>query len=428
VAAAPTAAMETITTRLDDPEREAGERKLDWAREHMPILAALRERFETEQPLAGERVGMAMHVEAKTGVLVELLAAAGAEVTITGCNPLSTPDDVSAALDARPGITSYARHDVDDEEYYGALDAVARVEPTVTVDDGCDLVTLLHDEYPDLLDTVVGGCEETTTGVHRLRAMDDDGALRYPVFAVNDTPTKRLFDNVHGTGESVLANVAMTTNLTVAGKTVVVAGYGHCGRGVARKAEGWDAHVVVTEVDSRKALEAHMDGHEVLPMAEAAAEGDLFVTTTGNRDVIVDEHLDRMRDGAVLANAGHFDVEVDVDGLADRAVARREVRPGVEEFELSDGRRLHLLAEGRLVNLAGPLSMGHPVEVMDQSFGVQALCVRELVEGAYGAGVHDVPDAVDREVARVKLDAEGVEHDELTDAQAAYLDSWRHGT
>ncbi len=428
MAAAPTAAMETITTRLDDPEREAGERKLDWAREHMPILAALRERFETEQPLAGERVGMAMHVEAKTGVLVELLAAAGAEVTITGCNPLSTQDDVSAALDARPGISSYARHDVDDEEYYGALDAVARVEPTVTVDDGCDLVTLLHDEYPDLLDTVVGGCEETTTGVHRLRAMDDDGALRYPVFAVNDTPTKRLFDNVHGTGESVLANVAMTTNLTVAGKTVVVAGYGHCGRGVARKAEGWDAHVVVTEVDSRKALEAHMDGHEVLPMAEAAAEGDLFVTTTGNRDVIVDEHLDRMRDGAVLANAGHFDVEVDVDGLADRAVARREVRPGVEEFELSDGRRLHLLAEGRLVNLAGPLSMGHPVEVMDQSFGVQALCVRELVEGAYGAGVHDVPDAVDREVARVKLDAEGVEHDELTDAQAAYLDSWRHGT
>ena len=430
MAAALNRSMESITTRLDDAgeAREAGERKLDWAREHMPIVATLRERFEAERPLDGERVGMAMHVEAKTGVLVELLAAGGAEVAITGCNPLSTQDDVSAALDARPTITSYARNDVADDEYYGALDAVARFEPTVTVDDGCDLVTLIHDEYPDLLSTVVGGCEETTTGVHRLRAMDDDDALRYPVFAVNDTPTKRLFDNVHGTGESVLSNVAMTTNLTVAGKTVVVAGYGHCGRGVARKAEGWDAHVVVTEVDPRKALEAHMDGHEVLPMAEAAAEGDLFVTTTGNRDVIVDDHFDRMRDGAILANAGHFDVEVDVDELADRAVARREVRPGVEEFELADGRRLHLLAEGRLVNLAGPLSMGHPVEVMDQSFGVQALCVRELVEGAYEAGVHDVPDAVDREVARVKLDAEGVAHDELTATQRDYLDSWQHGT
>jgi adenosylhomocysteinase len=422
--------MDTITARLDDPAaaRESGDRKLDWAREHMPILAALRDRFEAERPLDGQRVGMAMHVEAKTGVLVELLAAGGATVAITGCNPLSTQDDVSAALDARARVDSYARHDVADDEYYGALDAVARFEPTVTVDDGCDLVTLVHDEYPDLVDSVVGGCEETTTGVHRLRAMADDGALRYPVFAVNDTPTKRLFDNVHGTGESVLANVAMTTNLVVAGKTVVVAGYGHCGRGVARKADGMDAHVVVTEVDPRKALEAHMDGHEVMPMREAAAEGDLFVTTTGNRDVVVDEHFDAMQDGAVLANAGHFDVEVDVDALDDRAVARREVRPGVEEFEMADGRRLHLLAEGRLVNLAGPLSMGHPVEVMDQSFGVQALCVRELVERSLDAGVHDVPDAVDREVARVKLAAEGVDHDDLTDRQREYMDSWQHGT
>ncbi|MFB6169145.1 MAG: adenosylhomocysteinase [Haloferacaceae archaeon] len=422
--------MDTITARLDDPEsaREAGDRKLDWAREHMPILAALRERFAAERPLDGERVGMAMHVEAKTGVLVELLAVAGAEVAITGCNPLSTQDDVSAALDANDRITSFARHDVDDEAYYGAMDAVARFEPTITVDDGCDLVTLVHDEYPDLIETIVGGCEETTTGVHRLRAMAEDGALRYPVFAVNDTPTKRLFDNVHGTGESVLTNVAMTTNLTIAGKTVVVAGYGHCGRGVARKAEGLDAHVVVTEVDPRKALEAHMDGHEVMPMAEAAAEGDLFVTTTGNRDVIVDEHFDVMSDGAILCNAGHFDVEVDVDALGDRAVARREVRPGVEEFELADGRRLHLLAEGRLVNLAGPLSMGHPAEVMDQSFAVQALCVTELAARDLDPGVHDVPDAVDREVARVKLDAEGVDHDSLTDRQEAYLGSWQHGT
>ena len=422
--------MDTITARLDDAAgaREAGDRKLDWARDHMPIAAALRERFEAEQPLSGERVGMAMHVEAKTGILVELIAAGGAEVALAGCNPLSTQDDVSAALDAQDGITSYAWHDVDDEEYYGAMDAVAQFEPTITVDDGCDLVTLLHDEYPDLADTVVGGCEETTTGVHRLRAMAADGALDYPVFAVNDTPMKRLFDNVHGTGESVLANVAMTTNLTVAGKTVVVAGYGHCGRGVARKADGMDAHVVVTEVDPRKALEAHMDGHEVLPMREAAAEGDLFVTTTGNRDVIVGEHFEAMTDGAVLCNAGHFDVEVDVDELEARATSRREVRPGVEEFEMPDGRRLHLLAEGRLVNLAGPLSMGHPVEVMDQSFGIQALCVRELAESDLEPGVHDVPDAVDREVARVKLEAEGIEHDALTDRQEEYLGSWQHGT
>ncbi len=422
--------MDTITPRLDDvaSAREAGNRKLDWARDHMPIAAALREQFEAEQPLAGERVGMAMHVEAKTGILVELVAAGGAEVAIAGCNPLSTQDDVSAALDAQDGITSYARHDVDDEEYYGAMDAVARFEPTITVDDGCDLVTLLHDEYPDIATTVVGGCEETTTGVHRLRAMAADGALDYPVFAVNDTPMKRLFDNVHGTGESVLANVAMTTNLTIAGKTVVVGGYGHCGRGVARKADGMDAHVVVTEVDPRKALEAHMDGHEVLPMREAAAEGDLFVTTTGNRDVIVGEHFDAMADGAVLCNAGHFDVEVDVDELEARAASSREVRPGVEEFEMPDGRRLHLLAEGRLVNLAGPLSMGHPVEVMDQSFGVQALCVRELVESDLEPGVHDVPDVVDRELARVKLEAEGIEHDALTDRQEEYLGSWQHGT
>ena len=422
----------TIAERLDEYEtaREAGARKLDWARQHMPILAALREEFAAAEPFAGERVGMAMHVEAKTAILAELFAAGGAEVAIAGCNPLSTQDDVSAALDAIAGVTSYAKHDVDDDAYYGAMAAVAEFEPTVTVDDGCDLVTLIHDEYPDLIDGVLGGCEETTTGVTRLRAMADDGALRYPVFAVNDTPMKTLFDNVHGTGESALANVEMATNLSIAGKTVVVAGYGYCGKGVARKAEGLDAQVVVTEVDPRKALEAHMEGHEVLPMAEAAAEGDLFVTTTGNRDVITREHFERMADGALLANAGHFDVEIDLDDLDDLAVARREVRDGIEEFELADGRRLNVLAEGRLVNLAGPLSMGHPVEVMDQSFGVQAVCARELVAnaGAYDAGVHAVPDALDREVAETKLDAEGVAHDSLTDAQREYMDSWQHGT
>jgi adenosylhomocysteinase len=396
----------------------------------MPILASLRATFREERPLAGERLGMAMHVEAKTAALVELLAAGGAEVALTGCNPLSTQDDVSAALDRTDGVVSYAKHDVDDDAYYAAIDAVLDAEPTITVDDGCDVVTRIHRERPELIDTVVGGCEETTTGVHRLRAMDEDGALEYPVFAVNDTPMKQLFDNVHGTGESALDNIAMTTNLALSGATVVVAGYGYCGRGVAKKAAGRNARVIVTEVDERRALEAHMEGYEVLPMNEAAAEGEVFVTTTGNRDVITAEHFERMDDGVVLANAGHFDVEVNLDQLSDLAVSTREVRPGITEYELPDGRRLNVLAEGRLVNLAGPLSMGHPAEVMDQSFGVQAVCVRELVENGrtYGPGVHDVPDELDREVASIKLEAEGIEIDELTDEQAEYLDSWQHGT
>jgi len=424
-----------ISERLEDPDtaRAEGRRKIEWVRQHMPILSAVRERFEAEQPLAGERVGMAMHVEAKTAALVEVLAAGGAEVAITGCNPLSTHDDVSAALDAVDGVTSYAERGVDDEAYYAAIEAVVGHEPTITVDDGGDMVFAIHEDYPELLDTIVGGCEETTTGVHRLRAMDEDGALEYPMFAVNDTPTKRLFDNVHGTGESALAAIAMTTNLSWAGKTVVVAGYGYCGKGVAKKASGQNADVVVTEVDPRRALEAHMEGYDVMPMAEAAAEGDVFVTTTfvtttGNRDVIVEEHFEVMEDGAVLANAGHFDVEIDVEGLAEMAVDSYEARDGVRAYELDDGRRLHVLAEGRLVNLAAPVALGHPVEVMDQSFGVQALCVEELLEGEYEPGVHDVPDAVDREVADIKLAAEGVGYDSLSDAQREYMDSWQHGT
>ncbi len=421
-----------ISEQLDDVEsaRTEGHRKMDWAREHMPILTAVGEEFEDDQPLDGQRIGMAMHVEAKTAVLVETLADGGAEVAVTGCNPLSTHDDVSAALDEHPNITSYAKRGVDDEEYYAAIEAVIDLEPTVTVDDGMDLVAAIHEDYPELIDSIVGGCEETTTGVHRLRAMDEDGALKYPVFAVNDTPMKRLFDNVHGTGESSLASIAMTTNLSWAGKTVVVAGYGYCGKGVAKKAAGQNANVVVTEVEPRRALEAHMEGYDVKPMAEAAEEGDVFLTTTGNRDVITREHFEKMDDGVLLANAGHFDVEVNLDQLSDLAVAEREAREGVREYEMSDGRRLNVIAEGRLVNLAAPVALGHPVEVMDQSFGVQAACVREMVENgeAYDAGVHDVPDDLDREIAEIKLDAEGVEFDELTDEQAEYMDSWQHGT
>jgi adenosylhomocysteinase len=425
-------ATSTISTQLDDPEsaRAEGRRKIDWALQHMPILDSLRDTFEADQPFAGERIGMAMHVEAKTAALVETLAAGGAAVAITGCNPLSTHDDVSAALDAHDAIDCYAKRGVDDEAYYGAIEAVIDHEPTVTVDDGADLIFRIHEEYPDLIGTIRGGCEETTTGVHRLRAMDSDDALEYPVFAVNDTPMKRLFDNVHGTGESSLASIAMTTNLSWAGKTVVVAGYGDCGRGVAKKASGQNADVVVVEVDERRALEAHMEGYDVRSMADAATEGDVFITTTGNRDVIVREHFEVMDDGALLANAGHFDVEIDLDALADLAVDQRDVRDGVRQYEMADGRRLNVLAEGRLVNLATPIALGHPVEVMDQSFGMQAVCVRELVDsdGEYGAGVHEVPDELDRTVAAIKLDAEGVEIDSLSAAQAEYMDSWQHGT
>jgi len=421
-----------ISERLDDLDeaRDSGRRKMDWAVQHMPICGALREQFEADQSFAGERIGMAMHVEAKTAVLAELLAIGGAEVAITGCNPLSTHDDVSAALDAVDGVTSYAERGVDDEEYYEAIEAVIGHKPTITVDDGMDLVAAIHEDYPELIDTIIGGAEETTTGVHRLRAMDEDGELDYPVFAVNDTPMKRLFDNVHGTGESSLASIAMTTNLSWAGKTVVVAGYGYCGKGVAQKAAGQNADVVVTEVEPRRALEAHMEGYDVKPMAEAAAEGDVFITTTGNRDVIVEEHFEAMQDGVLLANAGHFDVEVDLDALSDLAADTYESRDGVQTYEMADGRRLNVLAEGRLVNLATPIALGHPVEVMDQSFGIQAVCVRELVENGedYEAGVHAVPDRLDKEVAEIKLEAEGVDFDSLTDAQAEYMDSWQHGT
>lgn len=403
---------------------------MDWAREHMPILASLREDFEDSQPFAGEVIGMAMHVEAKTAVLAELLAEGGAEVAITGCNPLSTHDDVSAALDSHENVTSYAERGVDDDAYYAAMEAVIAHEPTITVDDGMDLIAAIHEDHPHLIDTIVGGCEETTTGVHRLRAMDDDGALEYPVFAVNDTPMKRLFDNVHGTGESALASIAMTTNLSYAGKTVVVGGYGDCGRGVAKKAAGQNARVIVTEVDARRALEAHMEGYEVMPMAEAAKEGDVFVTTTGNRDVITREDFENMQDGVLLANAGHFDVEIDLVALEEMAEEVTEPREGIEAYVMPDGRELNVLAEGRLVNLATPVALGHPVEVMDQSFGVQAVCVRELVESGdeYEAGVHDVPDDLDREVAEIKLDAEGVAFDDLSEAQAEYMGSWQHGT
>ena len=421
-----------ITQQLEDVESavESGRKKIDWARQHMSIVESLREDFEDEQPLAGETVAMAMHVEATTAVLTEALAAAGAEVAITGCNPLSTHDDVSAALDAHESITSYAKRGVDDEQYYEAMHAVIDHDPTITIDDGADLVFLVHEEYPELIDSIIGGCEETTTGVHRLRAMDEDGALEYPMFAVNDTPMKRLFDNVHGTGEASMVAIELTTNLAIAGKTVVVGGYGQCGKGVAKKASGMNADVIVTEIDPRQALEAHMEGFEVTTMDEAARKGDIFVTTTGNRDVITEEHFEEMQDGALLANAGHFDVEINLEDLDAMAEEVIEARDGVTGYVMPDGRQLNVLAEGRLVNLAAPKAEGHPVEVMDQSFGIQAVAAREMATNGeqYDAGVHDIPDRLDREVAEIKLDAEGIEIDDLTPEQREYMDSWQHGT
>ncbi len=407
---------------------DRGEQKIEWARQYMPVLAGIRKRFEKERPLSGFRIGMALHVEAKTANLVETLAAGGAEVAITGCNPLSTQDDVSLALGRVKGVRSYAKRGASVEEYYEAIDRVLDIRPQITIDDGMDLIFRLHTVRKELLDQVIGGCEETTTGIHRLRAMDRDGALRFPVVAVNDTPMKRHFDNVHGTGESALAAIMITTNVLMAGKFVVVAGYGFCGRGIARKLHGLGARVCVTEVDPRKALEAHMDGFSVMTMEEAAKIGDLFITTTGNIRVIGERHFGKMKDGAILANAGHFNVEVDASWLEANA-NRIERREGIDTYYLGT-KPVHLLAEGRLVNLASPKGMGHPVEVMDLSFALQALCTEFIAKNgvSLGPGVHEVPRGIDEEVARLKLAALGLSIDALTPEQLAYLEDWSAGT
>ncbi len=407
---------------------ESGDLKITWARQYMPVLSSIRERFVEEKPFAGMTVGMALHVEAKTAVLVETLAAGGAEVYITGCNPLSTQDDVSAALNTKERIHSYARRGADVEEYYAAIDRVLDARPAITIDDGMDLIYRIHTERRDVLDAVIGGCEETTTGIHRLRAMARDGALKFPVIAVNDTPMKHFFDNVHGTGESSLASIMITTNVLIAGKRFVVAGYGYCGRGLAQKARSLGARVIVTEVDPRRALQAHMDGFDIMTMDEAAPIGDIFVTTTGNTSVITGQHFPNMKDGAILANAGHFNVEIDVDWLAAHADSAVH-RDGIDTYML-DGKAVHILAEGRLVNLATPKAMGHPVEVMDLSFAVQALSAEFIAKHGRELfpGVHDVPSAIDEAVARLKLDALGLSIDRLTPEQETYMSSWTIGT
>ncbi|MDD1708460.1 MAG: adenosylhomocysteinase [Methanoregulaceae archaeon] len=405
-----------------------GMQKIEWARQYMPVLGAIRKRFSKERPLEGTRIGMALHVEAKTANLVATLVSGGATVYITGCNPLSTQDDVASALTTMDGVECYAKRGASVEEYYAAIDKVLDAEPVITVDDGMDLIYRIHTKRTDLIPTVIGGCEETTTGVHRLRAMAKDKQLRFPVIAVNDTPMKRFFDNVHGTGESALTAIMATTNVLMAGKCVVVAGYGFCGRGLARKLHGLGARVVVTEIDPRRALEAHMDGFTIMPMDDAAKIGEIFITTTGNTSVISSRHFSVMRDGVILANAGHFNVEIDVNWLEQHA-ERIERRDGIDSYQI-DRKTVHVLAEGRLVNLAIPKGMGHPVEVMDLSFALQALSVLYIAEHGRGLspGVYNVPEAIDEEVARTKLLALDLSIDALTPEQQHYMGSWSEGT
>lgn len=404
-----------------------GEQKIQWAQQYMPVLNAIRERFEKEKPLTGHRIGMALHVEAKTACLVRTLAAGGAEVYITGCNPLSTQDDVAEALRAG-GIACYAQRGCNTEEYYAAIDKVLDAHPTLTIDDGMDLINRVHLDRRDALQGIIGACEETTTGIHRLRAMEADGKLEFPVIAVNDTPMKHYFDNVHGTGESALASIMLTTNVLIAGRHVVVAGYGYCGRGVATKARALGARVIVTEIDPRRALQAHFDGFDVMCMEKAAKVGDLFITTTGNCSIITGRHFPLMKSGAILSNAGHFNNEIEIPWLAKHASAV-EHRDGIDTYVIG-GKKIHLLAEGRLVNLATPKGMGHPVEVMDLSFAVQALSVEYVAKHGreLAAGVHDVPTEIDEYIARLKLAAVGATLDTLTAEQKEYMCSWNHGT
>jgi len=405
-----------------------GIRRIEWAAREMPVLAQIRERFRERQPLRGLRIGACLHITTETANLLITLRDGGAQVAACASNPLSTQDDVAAALNVEYGIPTFAIKGEDNATYYAHINAVLSTAPQITMDDGCDLVAQLHKERRELLDGVIGGTEETTTGVIRLRGMTREGALRYPIIAVNDADTKHLFDNRYGTGQSTLDGIIRATNILLAGKTIVVAGYGWCGRGFASRARGMGAQVIVTEVDPIRALEAVMDGFRVMPMSEAAPIGDIFVTLTGDINVIDRAHLAVMKDGAILANSGHFNDEINIRALEEMAEGQRPVRAFVQEYRLGDGRRLYLLGEGRLINLAA--AEGHPASVMDMSFANQALSVEHVAlnAGKLEPGVYPVPREIDEEIARLKLRAMGVSIDTLTDEQRAYLASWEAGT
>jgi adenosylhomocysteinase len=405
-----------------------GRERIDWAAGEMPVLRQIRERFDKERPLNDITIAACLHVTTETANLMETLAAGGAEVLLAASNPLSTQDDVAAALTEQSGVETFAIKGEDNDTYYKHINAVLDLRPMITMDDGADLVSVLHTQRADQLPEVLGGTEETTTGVIRLRAMAADGALAYPIVSVNDADTKHLFDNRFGTGQSTMDAIMRSTNRLIAGKTFVVAGYGMCGRGVAARARGMGAHVIVTEVDPTSALEAVMEGYRVMPIRDAARVGDLFVTVTGDTGVIRREHFELMKDGAILANSGHFDVEIDKGALRELATGVRRLREFVDEYTLADGRRINLLGEGRLVNLAA--AEGHPAAVMDMSFANQALAVEWMVKNhaTLEKKVYPVPVEIDREVARLKLRAMNVEIDQLTAEQDEYLHSWQQGT
>jgi len=402
--------------------------RVEWAEREMPVLRAIRERFARERPLQGYRLTACLHVTTETANLLRTLKAGGADVVCCASNPLSTQDDVAAALVAEYGVPVFAIRGEDADTYYAHIDAAIDHRPQLTMDDGADVIGVLHSRRREQLGDVLGATEETTTGVIRLRALEADGKLGFPVIAVNEAQTKHLFDNRYGTGQSTIDAVIRSTNLLLAGRRVVVGGYGWCGRGVAMRARGMGSHVIVTEVDPLRALEAVMDGYEVMPMAEAAVAGDIFITATGDKNVVARDHLALLKDGAVLANAGHFNVEIELPALRAAAVSEREVRPNVTEFVFADGRRVYLLAEGRLVNLAA--AEGHPAAVMDMSFANQALAAEYVVAnaGELERHVYDVPDEIDREIARLKLETMGVAIDTLTEEQERYLSSWDEGT
>jgi len=405
-----------------------GVRRIAWADRQMPVLAAIRERFEREQPLAGYRVSACLHVTTETANLARTLKAGGADVVLCASNPLSTQDDVAAALVDEYDIAVFAIKGEDNDTYYSHIEAAVDHKPQLTMDDGADVIGVLHSARREQLGDIIAGTEETTTGVIRLKALERDGALGFPVIAVNDADTKHLFDNRYGTGQSTIDGIVRATNVLLAGKRFVVSGYGWVGRGVAMRAKGLGAHVIVTEVDPMVALEALMDGFELMPMAQAAAVGDIFCTATGDKHVIAREHLETMKDGAILANTGHFNVEIDIPALRSLAVETREARQFVEEFTLADGRRLYLLAEGRLVNISA--AEGHPAIVMDMSFANQALAAEYAVQNAatLERKVYPVPAEIDNEIARLKLATMGAEIDHLSEEQAKYLASWDEGT
>ena len=405
-----------------------GKKRIEWAERNMPVLAQIRERFEKEQPLKGVRFAACMHVTTETANLMRTLKAGGAELALCASNPLSTQDDTAAALVYEYGISVFARNAVDREGYYSHINAALDIEPHQVFDDGCDLVNTLHTTRTELLPNITGGCEETTTGVIRLQQMAKDGALTFPMIAVNDTDTKHMFDNRYGTGQSTMDAIFRATNQLIAGKIFVVSGFGYCGKGVAERARGMGAEVVITEIDPTKALDALMQGYRVMPMAEAAKVGDIFITVTGNRTVIAAEHFQVMKDGAILANAGHFDIEIDVEWLEKNSQKNPKIRHQTDEYLLGNGRRVLLIAEGRLVNLGA--AEGHPAVVMDMSFSDQALTAEWLVKSAkgLGAGVHMVPVEIDKEVALLKLKSMGARIDSLTPIQNEYLNSWKHGS